>query len=134
VNKHRPAVAVGIIAALSSALAVSACGSGDGNGSGDLLLTCLTENVRNVEGGSVSSTLSGTLDAGQNDVGTCETAGAVVRKVTAGGSEMPLTAEGFRCTPAVVSTGPDVVKWDCNFKGADTPTDITIRFRVTYRG
>ena len=131
---YRPAAAIGLLAAFAAALAVSACGSSDGKGSGELFLTCLTKNVKNVQGVSVSSTLSGTLDAGQNDVGTCKTASTVVRRVTAGSAEMPVTADGFKCTPTVVSTGPDVVKWSCNFKGADTPTDITIRFRVTYTG
>ena len=62
------------------------------------------------------------------------TADTVVRGVTASDAEKPVTVDGFRCTPSVVSTGPDVVKWSCNFKGADTDTDVTLRFEATYKG
>lgn len=123
----RPIIAV---AALAAALSVSACGST----TGEFALTCSTEGARNVQESPISSTLSGTLDTGQNDVGTCQTADAVVRGVTASAAEKPVTVDGFRCTPSVVSTGPDVVKWSCNFKGADTDTDVTLRFEATYRG
>ncbi len=123
-------IAVTALATLAATLSVAACGST----TGEFLLTCSTEGARNVQGGPISSTISGTLDTSQNDVGTCETADAVVRGVTASAAEKPVTVDGFRCTPSVVSTGPDVVRWSCNFKGADTDTDVTLRFEATYRG
>ena len=122
-------IAVTALATLAATLSVAACGST----TGEFLLTCSTEGARNVQGGPISSTISGTLDTSQNDVGTCETADAVVRGVTASAAEKPVTVDGFRCTPSVVSTGPDVVRWSCNFKGADTDTDVTLRFEATYR-
>lgn len=123
-------IAVTALATLAATLSVAACGST----TGEFLLTCSTEGARNVQGGPISSTISGTLDTSQNDVGTCETADAVVRGVTASAAEKPVTVDGFRCTPSVVSTGPDVVRWSCNFKGADTDTDVTLRFEATYKG
>jgi hypothetical protein len=123
-------IAVTALTTLAATLSVAACGST----TGEFLLTCSTEGARNVQGGPISSTISGTLDTSQNDVGTCETADAVVRGVTASAAEKPVTIDGFRCTPSVVSTGPDVVRWSCNFKGADTDTDVTLRFEATYRG
>ena len=131
---RRPAsVIVTSLALLAGAVSLSACGSN----TGDFLLTCNTEGVKGVEGGAspgVSSTISGNLDTSQKDIGSCDTADAVVRRVAGAGAEMPVTVDGFRCTPSVLSTGPDVVKWSCNFKGADTDTDVTLRFEATYKG
>jgi hypothetical protein len=60
----------------------------------------------------------------------------VVRKVVKGITnlriEMPKIIEGYRCTPAVLSTEPDVVKYSCLFRGADTATEIRVKFKVTY--
>jgi len=129
-SHQRPFIIVAPLAALAAAVAISACGSS----TGDFLLTCSTEGAKNVQQGPISSTISGTLDTRQKDVGTCDTADTVVRGVTAGAAEKPVTVDGFRCTPSVVSTAPDVVKWSCNFKGADTDTNVTLRFEANYRG
>jgi hypothetical protein len=51
--------------------------------------------------------------------------------------EMPKTFEGFRCTPRVLTGGegtvePQKVRYSCVFRGADTATEIRLRFTVTY--
>jgi hypothetical protein len=60
----------------------------------------------------------------------------IVRKVVKGITnlriEKPKVVEGFRCTPSVLSTEPDVVRYSCLFRGADTATEIRIKFKVTY--
>jgi hypothetical protein len=104
-------------------------------GGGQVNLTCDVGGLQNVEGGRTTVTVTGSeVDPSQADQATCAEAKVVARKVTASGSEMPLNADGFQCTPSVVSTGPDVVNWECTFKGADTPTDITLSFQATYTG
>ena len=45
--------------------------------------------------------------------------------------------EGFRCTPTVLTGGegtvePQKVRYSCLFRGADTATEIRLKFTVTY--
>ena len=49
----------------------------------------------------------------------------------------PLVFEGFRCTPTVLTGGegtvePQKVRYSCLFRGADTATEIRVKFTVTY--
>ena len=51
--------------------------------------------------------------------------------------EKPLVFEGFRCTPRVMTGGegtvePQKVAYSCLFRGADSSTEIRLRFTVTY--
>jgi len=104
-------------------------------GGGDVNLTCNVGGLKNVQGGEATVTITASnVDPSQADSATCPEAKVVARQVTAGGAEMPVNADGFQCEPSVQSTGPDVVDWECNFKGADTATDITMSFQVTYTG
>lgn len=152
-----PAAVVTVVAA--AALAVAGCGS-DGTktvdvtdtvtdtvqqtdtvtdtvttGGGDVNITCNVGGLENVEGGQATVTVTGSnVDPSQADQATCAQAKTVARQATAGGAEMPVNADGFQCDPSVQSTGPDVVDWECTFRGADTATDITMSFQVTYTG
>jgi hypothetical protein len=65
----------------------------------------------------------------------------VVRKVVKGITnlriEKPKAIEGFRCTPRVLTGGegtvePQKVRYSCLFRGADTATEIRVKFTVTY--
>ena len=151
--------AVTAIVLASSSLAIASCGSDKSTtvdvtdtvtdtvqqtdtvtdtvttGGGDVNLTCDVGGLNGVQGGQTTVTVTGSnVDPSQADQATCAEARVVAREVTAGDSEMPLNADGFQCTPSVVSTGPDVVNWECTFQGADTATDITMSFQATYTG
>lgn len=150
---------IAVLAALAAAAVLAGCGSGGTTttdvtdtvtdtvqttetatdtvttGGGQVNLTCGVGGLQNVEGGKATVTVTGSnVDPSQADQATCAEAKVVAREVTSGGSEMPLNADGFQCTPSVVSTGPDVVNWECTFRGADTATDITMSFQATYTG
>ena len=104
-------------------------------GGGDVNLNCPVGGLDNVQGGQTTVTVTGSnVDPSQADSATCAEAKTVARQATAGGAEMPVNADGFQCEPSVVSTGPDKVNWECTFRGADTSTDITMSFQVTYTG
>lgn len=104
-------------------------------GGGDVNLNCPVGGLDNVQGGQTTVTVTGSdVDPSQADSATCAEAKTVARQATAGGAEMPVNADGFQCEPSVVSTGPDKVNWECSFRGADTATDITMSFQVTYTG
>lgn len=154
----RSHVAVAVVLAASS-LALASCGSGSSSdttteaaktvtettqpttatsttsGGGSVNLTCTVSGLGNVQGGQAKVTVEGTnIDPSQADQATCSEAKVVARQATAGGAEQPVNADGFQCTPSVLSTGPDKVDWECTFKGADTATEITMSFQVTYTG
>lgn len=65
----------------------------------------------------------------------------IVRKVVKGITnlriEKPKAIEGYRCTPTVLTGGegtvePQKVVYNCLFRGADTATEIRLKFKVTY--
>jgi hypothetical protein len=154
----RRSLPLAIAAALSaSVLAVAGCGSDETTtvdvtdtvtdtvqqddtvtdtvttGGGDVNITCNVGGLENVQGGQATVTVTGSdVDPSQADQATCAEARTVARQATAGAAEMPVNADGFQCDPSVQSTGPDVVDWECTFRGADTATDITMSFQVTY--
>lgn len=72
------------------------------------------------------------VDPSQARYATCAYAKKVVGGLTSLRIEEPKVVRGFRCTPRVISTEPDVVKYQCLFRGADTATEITITFKVKY--
>jgi hypothetical protein len=72
------------------------------------------------------------VDPSQAEFATCKTAKKVMNKMLSLRIEEPKVFEGFRCTPTVVQTEPDVVLYKCVFKGADTATYIRLTFTAKY--
>ncbi len=72
------------------------------------------------------------VDPSQAQFATCKTAKKVMNKMLSLRIEMPKIFEGFRCTPNVIQTEPDVVLYKCVFKGADTATFIKLLFTAKY--
>jgi hypothetical protein len=67
----------------------------------------------------------------------CKIVNKVANKMLSLRIEKPKVFEGFRCTPTVLTTGqgteePQVVRYNCLFRGADTATEIRLKFKVTY--
>ncbi len=94
--------------------------------------TCTTTS-RNVISKTVIGTLNASnVDPSQRSSATCVTAKKVMNKMLSLRIEEPKAFEGFRCTPKVLSTEPDVVKYSCVFKGADTATLIRLAFTAHY--
>ena len=88
---------------------------------------------KNVVGGTFKAKLAAkNVDPSQSRYATCAYAKGVVNGLTSLRIEEPKVVKGFRCTPRVLSTSPDVVKYQCLFRGADTATEITITFKVKY--
>lgn len=72
------------------------------------------------------------VDPSQAQFATCKTARKVMNKMLSLRIEEPKVYEGFRCTPKVIQTEPDVVLYKCVFKGADTATFIKLLFTAKY--
>jgi hypothetical protein len=94
--------------------------------------TCVATS-NNVIGNKVKATVVGkNVAQSQQRYAGCGVVRKVIKGITNLRIEKPKVVEGFRCTPSVLKTGPDVVKYGCLFRGADTATEIRIGFKVTY--
>jgi hypothetical protein len=92
----------------------------------------------NVVGNRITATVVGTNVAkSQQRFANCGYVRKVVKGLTSIRIEKPKIVEGFRCTPSVLTGGegtvePQKVKYSCLFRGADTATEIRLKFTVTY--
>jgi|GEM_PF-1235547 len=99
--------------------------------------TCTTTS-RNVIGKRVKITVAGkNVARSQQKFAECPAVKKVANKMLSLRIEMPKTFEGFRCTPAVLTGGEgtvesQTVKYSCLFRGADTSTEIRLKFKATY--
>jgi hypothetical protein len=124
------------VAALAVA-AIAAPGAGASAMSGPTTRTCSTysKNVTTpkVKGANVKGTLTATnVDPSQAKYATCATAKKVMNRMLSLRIEEPKVTEGFRCTPSVLRTEPDWVRYSCVFKGADTATFVKLVFTAKY--
>lgn len=67
----------------------------------------------------------------------CPVVKKVANKMLSLRIEKPKVYEGFRCTPSVLTGGegtvePQKVRYGCLFRGADSATEIRLRWTVTY--
>ena len=94
--------------------------------------TCTTTS-KNVITANVKGKVFGEfVDPSQASYARCPTVKKVMNKMLSLRIEEPKVFEGFRCTPTVVQTEPDVVNYRCVFKGADTATFIRLTFTAKY--
>ncbi|MBS1843520.1 MAG: hypothetical protein JST53_03790 [Actinobacteria bacterium] len=99
--------------------------------------TCTTTS-KNVIGNKVTITVTGkNVAQSQKMFAQCPTVKKVANKNLSLRIEKPLVFEGFRCTPRVLTGGegtvePQKVAYNCLFRGADTATEIRLKFKVTY--
>lgn len=94
--------------------------------------TCTTHS-KNVIGKAVKGTLTASnVDSAQRQYATCAYAKKVINEVTSVRIEEPRVVAAFYCVPKVLSTDPDLVRYRCTFKGADTPMFVKLVFKVKY--
>lgn len=120
-----------LLAALA-ALGVTALAA-PGGASANAMPTKCTTTSKNVTTKDVKGFVTATnVDPSQASFATCKTAKKVMNRMLSLRIEMPMVYEGFRCTPTVLQTEPDVVLYKCVFKGADTATFIKLLFTAKY--
>jgi hypothetical protein len=94
--------------------------------------TCTTSSknviTKNVQG----KVLGEFVDPSQAKYANCPIVKKVMNRMLSLRIEEPKIFEGFNCTPTVVQTEPDVVRYRCTFKGADTATFIRLTFTARY--
>ena len=111
----------------------------DDNGNGDdhddtapinITRSCTVNNIAGVVGGSTVANVNATdVPASQTALASCAQASSLVKGVAQTQAEMPVTVEGFACTPSVSGS---TAKWTCVLNGADSALTITTKFPLTY--
>lgn len=126
------------LAAALTCLLVAAVGTASAMPTEGIVNTSCTTNSKNVIGNKVTIRVAGkNVDPTQMEFAECKIVKKVANKMLSLRIEKPKVWEGFRCTPTVYTKGqgteePQVVKYSCLFRGADTATEIRLTFKVTY--
>ena len=94
--------------------------------------TCVTHS-KNVIGNKVTGTLTASdVNSVQKEFATCGNAKKAMNQILSLRVEEPKSVAAFYCVPTVLETTPDVVRYKCTFKGADTPMFVKLAFQVKY--
>jgi len=126
------------LAAVLTCLLVASVGTASAMPTEGIVNTSCTTNSKNVIGNKVTIKVAGkNVDPTQMEFAECKIVKKVANKMLSLRIEKPKVFEGFRCTPTVYTKGdgteePQVVKYSCLFRGADTATEIRLTFKVTY--
>lgn len=92
-----------------------------------------TTSSKFVAGHKVTTTVSGkNIAQSQEKFAECKIVNRVVQTVIKQELEKPKPIEGFRVTPSITSETPLTIKYTGLFRGADTATEIRIKFKITY--
>ncbi len=87
----------------------------------------------NVAGRKLTTTVTGkNVAQSQMKFAECKIVNKVLRTVVKREVESPMAIEGFRITPSIVSETPLTIKYSGLFRGADTATEIRLKFKITY--
>jgi hypothetical protein len=126
------------LAAALTCLLVAAVGTASAMPTEGIVNTSCNTTSKNVIGKKVTITVTGkNVASSQMEFAECKIVKKVANKMLSLRIEKPKVFEGFRCTPTVLTGGegtvePQKVRYNCLFRGADTATEIRLRFTVTY--
>jgi hypothetical protein len=86
-----------------------------------------------VAGRKLTTTVTGkNVAPSQMKFAECRIVKKVLNTVVKREVESPQAIEGFRITPSIVSETPLTIKYTGLFRGADTATEIRLKFKITY--
>lgn len=126
------------LAAALTCLLVAAVGTASAMPTEGIVNTSCTTSSKNVIGKKVTITVAGkNVAPEQMEFAECKIVKKVANKMLSLRIEKPKVFEGFRCTPTVLTGGEGTVeaqkvRYNCLFRGADTATEIRLKFTVTY--
>jgi len=127
-----------LLAGVLACLAFASVGTASAMPTEGIVNTACTTSSKNVIGKKVTITVTGkNVYSGQMSFAECPTVKKVANKMLSLRIEKPKVFEGYRCTPTVLTGGegtvePQKVRYNCLFRGADTATEIRLKFTVTY--
>jgi hypothetical protein len=126
------------LAAVLACLLLASVGTAAAMPTEGIVNTACTTNSKNVIGKKATITVTGkNVASSQMEFAECKIVKKVANKMLSLRIEKPKVFEGYRCTPSVLTTGEgteeaQIVKYSCLFRGADTATEIRLKFKVTY--
>jgi hypothetical protein len=123
---------IALLAALAALAVGLVAAAGAGAKAPPLIRNCTTTSKNVITPKVKGRVVGNNVDPSQKQYATCAVAKKVMNKMLSLRIEEPKIFEGFRCTPSVVHTEPDVVNYKCVFKGADTATFIRLTFSAKY--
>ena len=86
-----------------------------------------------VAGRKLTTTVTGkNIAPSQMKFAECKIINRVLNTVVKNELAKPQPIEGFRITPSIVSETPLTIKYTGLFRGADTATEIKLKFKITY--
>lgn len=127
-----------VLAAALACLLFASVGTATAMPTEGIVNTACTTSSKNVVGKKVTITVTGkNVASSQMEFAECKIVKKVANKMLSLRIEKPKVFEGFRCTPTVLTGGegtvePQTVRYNCLFRGADTATEIRLKFKVTY--
>jgi hypothetical protein len=121
------------LAAAVTCLLVASVGSASAMPTEGIVNTACTTTSKNVIGKKVTIKVTGeNVDPTQMKFAECKIVNRVVKQVIKKEVESPMAIEGFRITPSITSETPLTIKYKGLFRGADTATEIKLKFKITY--
>jgi hypothetical protein len=122
-----------VLAGAIACLAFASVGTAAAMPTEGIVNTSCTTTSNMVAGHKVTTTVSGkNVAQSQMKFAECKIVNKVVKAVIKKELEKPMPIEGFRITPSITSETPLTIKYKGLFRGADTATEIRLKFKITY--
>lgn len=127
-----------ILAGALACLLLASVGTASAMPTEGIVNTSCNTTSKNVVGKKVTIGVAGkNVAQTQMEFAECKIVKKVANKMLSLRIEKPKVFEGYRCTPTVLTGGegtmePQKVRYNCLFRGADTATEIRLKFTVTY--
>jgi hypothetical protein len=121
------------LAAGAACLAFASVGTATAMPTEGIVNSSCTTSSNFVAGHKVVTTVAGkNIAQSQMKFAECKIVNKVVQTVIKNELMKPKPIEGFHVVPTVVTKAPLVVKYNGLFRGADTATEIRIKFKIEY--
>ena len=122
-----------ILAGALACLLLAAVGTAAAMPTEGIVNSSCTTSSNLVAGHKVTTTVSGkNIAQSQMKYAECKIVNKVVKSVINQELLKPKPIEGFRITPKMVKEAPLIVNYTGLFRGADTATEIRIKFKIEY--
>jgi hypothetical protein len=122
-----------LFAGALAALALAAVGTAAAMPTEGIVNTSCSITNNHVAGRKLTTTVTGkNVAPSQMKYAECKIVNKVLNTVVKREVEKPQAIEGFRITPSITSETPLTIKYTGLFRGADTATEIRLKFKLTY--
>lgn len=122
-----------VLAGILACLSLAAVGTAAAMPTEGIVNTQCSVTNNHVAGRKLTTTVTGrNVAPSQMKFAECRIVKKVLNTVVKREVESPQHIEGFHITPSITSETPLTIKYKGVFRGADTSTEIRLKFKVTY--